>query len=161
MDDDDTKMNIKPGVFTIKSKMSDLGLSYEGLHSEESVSLSYVEEEIEDNSVSENNSSSISSNLSTKKKKIIIKKKKSKTSLKEVRYTFTWDEGGNNIKITGTFGKWSQFYEMKYYPKEKKFKCVINLPREKHEYKFIVDGIWKYSKKQPIKQNNKNNINFS
>ena len=48
---------------------------------------------------------------------------------------------------------------MKYYPKEKKFKCVINLPREKHEYKFIVDGIWKYSKKQPIKQDNKNNIN--
>ena len=32
-------------------------------------------------------------------------------------------------------------------------------PREQHEYKFIVDGIWKYSKKQPIKKDNKNNTN--
>ena len=48
---------------------------------------------------------------------------------------------------------------MKYYPEEKKFKCLINLPREKHEYKYIVDGVWKYSKKQQIKKDNTNNIN--
>ena len=47
MDDDDINVHIKPGVFTIPSKLSSFGPSYEGLHSEESLSLSYVEEEIE------------------------------------------------------------------------------------------------------------------
>ncbi len=165
MDDDDININIKPGIFAVPSKISDFGSDYKGLHSEESLSLSYLEEEIEDNDiVSENNnkSSSLSSSLSnhhTIKKKKIIKKKTSKITLKEVPYTFTWDEGGKEIKITGTFGNWSKFYEMKYYPEEKKFKCLINLPREKHEYKYIVDGVWKYSMKQQIKKDNKNNIN--
>lgn len=159
MDDDDVNVNIKPGVFTIPSKITDFGPTYEGLHSDDSVSVSYVEEEIEDNGTL--SSSSLSSNFSNKnsKKKIIIKKKNSKMNLKEVPYTFTWDEGGKNIKVTGTFGKWSKFYDMKYFSKEKLFKCTINLPRDKHEYKFIVDGNWKYSKKQPLKKDNKNNTN--
>ena len=156
--------HIKPGVFTIPSQIRENDPSYEGLHSEESLSLSYIEEEIEENSsISENNnnSSSLSSNLSNipKKKIIIKKKKKSKTNLKEVSYTFTWDEGGNNVKITGTFGKWTQFYPMQYFPEEKIFKCTLNLPREKHEYKFIVDNVWKYSKKQQMKKDDKNNVN--
>ena len=164
MDDDEMNMHIKPGVFTIPSQIKENNPSYEGLHSEESLSLSYIEEEIEENSsISENNnnSSSLSSNLSNvPKKKIIIKKKKnSKINLKEVPYTFTWDEGGNNVKITGTFGKWTQFYIMKYSPEEKIYKCTLNLPREKHEYKFIVDNVWKYSKKQQMKKDDKNNIN--
>lgn len=159
MDDDDVNVNIKPGVFTIPSKITDFGPTYEGLHSDDSLSVSYVEEEIEDNGTL--SSSSLSSNFSNKnsKKKIIIKKKNSKMNLKEVPYTFTWDEGGKNIKVTGTFGKWSKFYDMKYFSKEKLFKCTINLPRDKHEYKFIVDGNWKYSKKQPLKKDNKNNTN--
>jgi 5'-AMP-activated protein kinase regulatory beta subunit len=163
MDYDDMNIHIKPGVFTIPSKITDIVPSYEGLHSEESLSLSYLEEEIEENdTISENNSSSLSSNRSNNqrpKKAIKTKKKGSKINLKTIPYTFVWEEGGKNIKITGTFGKWSQFYEMKYCPEEKKFKCTINLPREEHEYKFIVDGVWKYSKNLPIKKDNKNNIN--
>ena len=167
MDDDEMNTHIKPGVFAIPSQIRENDLSYEGLHSEESLSLSYIEEEIEENSsiseINNINSSSLSSNLSNEpkiKKKIIIKKKKnSKINLKEVPYTFTWDEGGKNVKITGTFGKWSQFYDMKYIPEEKIFKCTINLPRKRHEYKFIVDNVWKYSKKQQMKNDDKNNIN--
>ena len=160
MDDDNANVHIKPGVFAIPSKIGNREPSYEGLHSEDSVSLSYVEEEIEaEETIS---SSSLSSSISTRqnaKKNVAETKNCSKTNLKEVSYTFTWDEGGKNIKVTGTFVKWGQFYEMKYYPEEKIFKCTIKLPREKHEYKFIVDGAWKYSKKQPIKKDNKNNIN--
>ena len=160
MDDDDANVHIKPGVFTIPSKLGYKEPSYEGLHSEDSVSLSYVEEEIEDDEII--SSSSLSSSISTHKntkKNVIETKNNSKTNFKEVSYTFTWDEGGKNIKVTGTFVKWAQFYEMKYYPEEKIFKCTIKLPREKYEYKFIVDDVWKYSKKQPIKKDNKNNIN--
>ena len=160
MDDDEANVHIKPGVFTIPSKIENREPSYEGLHSEESISLSYVEEEIEaDETVS---SSSLSSSISTNQKaknSAIESKNISKTNLKEVPYTFTWDEGGKNIKVTGTFVKWAQFFEMKYYPEEKIYKCTIKLPREKHEYKFIVDDVWKYSKKQPIKKDNKNNTN--
>ena len=167
MDDDELKVNIKPGIFAMPSKTIDFGPSYSGLHSEDSLSLSYLEEEIEENdeTTKKNNNidnssiSSGSSNCQTIKKKKIIKKKTSKILTKEVPYTFTWDEGGKEIKITGTFAKWSTFYEMKYDPEEKRFKCVINLPREKHEYKFIVDGIWKYSRKQETKKDDKNNTN--
>jgi 5'-AMP-activated protein kinase regulatory beta subunit len=168
MDDDDTKVNIKPGIFALPSKISDFGQTYKGLHSDDSLSLSYLEEEIEENDTmyektnNNNESSSMSSNLSNQqsgKKKRLIKKKSSKLNAKDVPYMFTWDEGGKEIKITGTFGKWTTFYEMQYDPKEKIFKCLINLPREKHEYKFIVDGIWRYSKKQQIKKDDKNNTN--
>ncbi len=167
MDDDELKVNIKPGIFAMPSKTIDFGPSYSGLHSEDSLSLSYLEEEIEENdeTTKKNNNidnssiSSGSSNCQTIKKKKIIKKKTSKILTKEVPYTFTWDEGGKEIKITGTFAKWSTFYEMKYEPEEKRFKCVINLPREKHEYKFIVDGIWKFSKKQKTIDDGKGNIN--
>ena len=162
MDDDDIKLHIKPGVFTIKSKLNEINPSYEGLHSEDSISLSYLEEEIEEEGSISNNSSSLSSipsKYEKKENKNIPKKKSSNLSLKEVPYTFTWDEGGKDIKVTGTFVKWTKFYEMKYSQKEKRFKCIIRLPREKHEYKFIVDGVWKYSKKQPIKKDDKNNTN--
>jgi 5'-AMP-activated protein kinase regulatory beta subunit len=126
------------------------------------LSDSFLEEEIEENGeISENNSSSLSSSLSNHsiEKNVIIKKDGSKLYLKEVPYTFTWDEGGTSIKVTGSFCKWSQFYPMEYFPQEKKFKLTLNLPKEIHEYKFIVDGQWKYSAKQPNKKDNTNNIN--
>ena len=47
MDDDEMNMDIKPGVFAIPSQIREKDSSYEGLHSEESLSLSYIEEEIE------------------------------------------------------------------------------------------------------------------
>ena len=106
MDDDEANEHIKPGFFAIPSKIENREPSYEGLHSEEWVSLSYVEEEIEaDATVSISSlSSSISTNQNTKKNDI-ENKNTSKTNLKEVPYTFTWDEGGKKIKVTGTLVK--------------------------------------------------------
>ena len=48
---------------------------------------------------------------------------------------------------------------MKYYPEEKVFKYSHNLFRGKHSYKFIVDGVWKCSQKQPMTKDNSNNTN--
>ena len=48
---------------------------------------------------------------------------------------------------------------MKYYPEEKVFKYSHLLTKEKHSYKFIVDGIWKCNQKQPMIKDNSNNTN--
>jgi len=159
MDEDDVNLHMKPGVFAIKSKIDNFGPNYEGLHSEDSLSLSYLEEEIEEDGYISNNSSSISSYSSSVKKKNISSKKSSKVNMKLVPYTFTWDEGGKEVKLTGTFGKWTKFFDMKYNQEEKIFKIILKLPREKHEYKFVVDGVWKYSHKQQTTRDNKNNTN--
>ena len=162
MDEDDVNLYMKPGVFTIKSKLDNFGSNYEGLHSDDSLSLSYLEEEIEEEGCISNNSSSLSSyvsNAESAKKKNVSSKKSSKINMKLVPYTFTWDEGGKEVKLTGTFGKWTKFFDMKYNQEENRFKCILKLPREKHEYKFVVDGIWKYSHKQQTTRDNKNNTN--
>lgn len=159
MDEDDVNLNMKPGVFTIKSKLDNFGPDYEGLHSEDSLSLSYLEEEIEEDGYISSNSSSISSYAESAKKKNISSKKSSKLNMKLVPHTFTWDEGGKEVKLTGTFTKWTKFFEMKYNQEEKRFKIILKLPREKHEYKFVVDGVWKYSHKQQTIRDNKNNTN--
>jgi 5'-AMP-activated protein kinase regulatory beta subunit len=162
MDEDDVNLYMKPGVFTIKSKLDNFGPSYEGLHSDDSLSLSYLEEEIEDDGYISNNSSSLSSyasNTESIKKKNISSKKSSKANMKLVPYTFTWDEGGKEVKLTGTFGKWTKFFDMKYNEEEKRFKIILRLPRGKHEYKFVVDGVWKFSHKQQTIRDNKNNTN--
>lgn len=161
MDEDDVNLHMKPGVFTIKSKIDNFGPDYEGLHSEDSLSLSYLEEEIEEDGYISHNSSSLSSYASNVERisKKISSKKSSKLNMKLVPHTFTWDEGGKEVKLTGTFGKWTKFFDMKYNQEEKRFKCILKLPREKHEYKFVVDGVWKYSHKQQTIRDNKNNTN--
>ena len=47
--DPDVKLYIKPGIFANQSKLYEYSSSYQGLHSEESLSLSYSQEEVEDN----------------------------------------------------------------------------------------------------------------
>ena len=70
------------------------------------------------------------------------------SNVKEIRTEFYWDEGGNNIYITGSFCDWKEFFLM-----EKKEKGVYNkvlmLQPGFYQYKFKVDDNWAYSKKQP------------
>ena len=77
----------------------------------------------------------------------------------KVPITFEWDGGGNNVYVTGNFCNWKQFFLMK---KEDNGKFILNLtlPKGKHQYKFKVDGIWKFNDKFPtINENgNINNI---
>ena len=74
-------------------------------------------------------------------------------------YTFTWDEGGNNVKLIGSFSNWTKYYDMEKDEKYNIFKFSLPLENGKYQYKFIVDGAWKCSKKQNTEDDGKGNIN--
>lgn len=74
-------------------------------------------------------------------------------------YTFTWDEGGNNVKLIGSFSNWVKYYDMEKDENDQIFKFSLPLENGKYQYKFIVDGVWKYSKKQNTEDDGKGNIN--
>jgi len=80
------------------------------------------------------------------------------SNIKEIRTEFYWDEGGNNIYITGSFCDWKEFFLM-----EKKEKGVYNkvlmLQPGFYQYKFKVDDNWAYSKKQPKFEDSNGNVN--
>ena len=83
----------------------------------------------------------------------------SNTVKTKLNYTFIWDEGGNNVKLIGSFSNWKQKYDMEKDEKEQIYKISIPLNNEKYQYKFIVDGVWKCSKKQNTIDDGKGNIN--
>lgn len=101
------------------------------------------------------NSSSIQENNSLKDEEFIINSDKKELSLKTfenkklVPTTFEWDEGGRNIYVTGNFCQWKQFFLMKK-ESENHYYLTLNLPKGRHQYKFKVDGEWKFNPKFPI-----------
>lgn len=78
---------------------------------------------------------------------------------KQSIYTFIWDEGGENVKLIGSFSNWKQKYEMEKDEKDQIYKFSLPLNNEKYQYKFIVDGVWKCSKNQETIDDGKGNIN--
>ena len=155
------KFNIKPGTFIKQSNSNDYNSSYKGLHSDESQSFSNSQKDIKENlsiSGNDSNNKSLSNSLSSIDIKI-AEETDNKNNISEIPYTFIWDEGGKNVKVTGSFVYWSISFDMKYYPEEKVFKYTHLLTRDKHSYKFIVDGIWKCNRKQPMIKDNSNNTN--
>ena len=155
------KFHIKPGTFIKQSLANDYSSSYKGLHSDESQSFSFSQKDLKENlSLSENdsNNKSLSDTLSSNDINT-TKENYDNNNTSEILYTFIWDEGGKNVKVTGSFVNWSTSFDMKYYPEEKVFKYSHLLTKEKHSYKFIVDGIWKCNQKQPMIKDNSNNTN--
>lgn len=76
-----------------------------------------------------------------------------------VEYTFFWREGGNIVKLVGTFNNWKEQLLMEKDPVENVFKYKLKLKRDKYEYKFIVDNVWKFSRQQGMKGDGKGNTN--
>jgi len=76
----------------------------------------------------------------------------------EIRTEFYWDEGGNNIYITGSFCNWEKFLMME---KNEKgiYTIALMLPPGFYQYKFKIDNNWAYSKKQPKFEDNNGNVN--
>ena len=74
-------------------------------------------------------------------------------------YTFIWNEGGNDVKLTGSFSDWKIQFQMIKDPDTKIFKYELPLGNEIYQYKFIVDGEWKFSKNFPIEADGDGNIN--
>ena len=63
--------------------------------------------------------------------------------------TFEWDNGGKSVFLTGSFCQWKQFFLMKK-DSDNNYILTLNLSRGIHQYKFKVDGDWKYNPKFPI-----------
>ena len=87
-----------------------------------------------------------------------INLEKEKEEKNTVPVIFRWDDGGNNVYVTGSFCNWGQFFLMKK-NSEGVYELKLDLPKCRFEYKFKVDGEWKCNKKYPtcINENNENN----
>jgi hypothetical protein len=72
---------------------------------------------------------------------------------------FEWKEGGNVVYVTGSFSNWSQWFIMSRNASNGNFELVLELPKGPHQYKFIVDNQWKFSKNHPTCNDGKGNIN--
>ena len=153
------KLYIKPGMFEKQSSLNAYNSSYQGLHSDESQSVSYSEEQIENSDSLSDNISNNSLSHSSSNNEIKVNDDKSNANNTEIIYTFIWDEGGTNVKVTGSFVNWATSFDMTYYPDEKLFKYKMTLSKDKHSFKFIVDGIWKCSQKYQMVKDNSNNTN--
>lgn len=75
-----------------------------------------------------------------------------------VEITFVWKEPGNDVFITGSFANWKQWFMLE---KQENgiFYRKLQLPKEKHYFKFIVDKDWKYSTNYETISDEKGNIN--
>jgi hypothetical protein len=70
---------------------------------------------------------------------------------------FEWRDGGNTVFLTGSFCNWGQQLLMNL--NNNKFETFLDLPKGIYEYKFIVDGKWRFSKHFPTCNDGKGNIN--
>jgi hypothetical protein len=71
-----------------------------------------------------------------------------------------WNEGGNEVFITGSFCEWNKRLKMNK-NKNNIFEVELFIPKGKYEFKFIVDGSWRCSSNyKQIKDDRGNNNNF-
>lgn len=61
---------------------------------------------------------------------------------------FKWDNGGTEVYVTGTFTGWTAHRRM--HRSGNDFTYMTMLPRGLHEYKFIVDGHWRWAAEQEV-----------
>ena len=61
------------------------------------------------------------------------------------------------MEIAGSFSGWSRRHPM--HRSGNDFTYVHMLPRGKHEYKFIVDGHWRFAQEQDTSVDELKNIN--
>ena len=71
---------------------------------------------------------------------------------------FRWPHGGQRVAITGTFNNWTST-GIPMVRSGEEFYQVVEVPKCVHQYKFLVDGEWKYSLDQPVLQDVSGNIN--
>ena len=87
-----------------------------------------------------------------------------KTKISELNdtmpYTFEWKEGGNDVKITGSFlENWTRQEKMKFNEEKNLYEITFDLPKGSHQFKFIINGNWLCSKEYKIINDERNNFN--
>jgi len=70
---------------------------------------------------------------------------------------FTWQGGGKDVYITGSFNNWKEKIPLNM--SEKDFTIIQNLPPGTYTYKYVVDGKWVHSPDQPVSTDIKGNLN--
>jgi len=70
---------------------------------------------------------------------------------------FEWTGPGDKVLITGSFYDWT--VKIPLNKKSEKFYARIDLPKGRHEFKFIVNGVWKSSLRYPTATNSFGDVN--
>ena len=85
----------------------------------------------------------------------------SSSSANGMKYTITWNEGGDHIEINGDFFNWKGFYPLSLNKETGKYYITILARKKLHEFVFRVDGNIKCSKDYPVKVDmNNQSINY-
>ena len=74
-----------------------------------------------------------------------------------VSHVFTWEHGGHNVYLTGTFTGWERHIPM--HRSGHDFVTIVKLQRKGYAFKFIVDNDWRFSPEQPVIRDPSGNIN--
>eukprot|EP00877_Chromochloris_zofingiensis_P004634 jgi/Chrzof1/14171/Cz08g28030.t1 len=76
---------------------------------------------------------------------------------KLVPVVIVWSHGGNHAEVEGSWDNWSTRQPLQRTGKD--FTVIKLLPPGVYQYKFIVDGDWKYDPNQPAMYDEMNNVN--
>ena len=75
-----------------------------------------------------------------------------------VPVAINWTQGGNSVEVEGSFDNW-QSRQTLHRSGNREFAIVMSLRPGVYQYKFIVDGQWKYAPEQPAMYDEMGNVN--
>lgn len=80
-------------------------------------------------------------------------------NFENIQCVLRWSFGGDEVFVTGSFNSWRKQEEFKLFKSGHDHLIAIELTRDIHFYKFIVDGEWRYSPEYPIESDSEGYIN--
>ena len=75
-----------------------------------------------------------------------------------VPVAINWTQGGSIVEVEGSFDNW-QSRQALHRSGNREFAIVKMLPPGVYQYKFIIDGEWKYAPDQPAMYDEMGNVN--
>lgn len=75
-----------------------------------------------------------------------------------VPVTFAWNLGGQHVVVSGSFNNWKTELALQRNA-DGEWKLVHSLEPGIHQYKFVVDGVWRHHPDQPTVHDEVGNIN--
>ncbi|XP_011071458.1 sucrose nonfermenting 4-like protein [Sesamum indicum] len=72
---------------------------------------------------------------------------------------FVWPYGGRSVYISGSFTGWTQWPMTPVEGCPTVFQTICSLPPGYHQYKFVVDGEWRYDEHRPFISSNIGTVN--
>jgi 5'-AMP-activated protein kinase regulatory beta subunit len=76
---------------------------------------------------------------------------KNEINEEKIPFKFEWIEGGSEVFIAGTFlDNWKTFKRLEKNSATGIFEVIIYISKDIHQFKFIIDNIWKCSRNYKI-----------